>query len=292
MSGCCITPSPISVGAGIDDIEDNIMTMGGEVDGSPFDEPPLSDADPSTSDMYRMDAISFYRSFYRSSTGQIDKLNSSSSDTSAPKRVGAKFFARCPSDMFAADDSSTGQESRIECSEVSSLVNHKTVDKDSMKDTDGRDRFMFGKSNAFCTTVGDFNEFFCQPPSSYTSKPIPKPVIWKGYTSLKGACLEAFEDNVAEAPFCKTDSHEQNEVQSLGTTSSTVEVQEVTSEQSFFEAQSIQDYLDLCKITAHHFLKSRIFVDDPEIRTSKDTRSDCDSVDDSTILSSVSATAE
>lgn len=291
MSGCCVNPSPIAVREGIDDIEDNTMMMGGEVDASPFDEPPLSDADPSTSDMYRMDAISFYRSFYSSSTGQIDKLNLSSTDASTPKRVGAKFFALCPSDMFAADDSSTGQESRTERSEVSSLINPKIVDKDSMKDTDERDRFVFGKSKAFCTTVGDFNEFFCLSPSSYTSKPLPKPVIWKGYTSLKGACLEAFEDNVVKAPFCKTDSNEQNELQSLGTASSTVEVQDA-SEQSFFEAQSIQDYLDLCKITAHHFLKSRIFVDDPEIKTSKDTRSDCDSVDDSTILSCFSATAE
>ena len=247
-----------------------------------------------TQDKYRLDGCSFYQSSIQAPLGPIDEYKSKVMANTVPKRIDARtssMISLIGSRRFEHDDgSSVCEESRSEYSDVSSFIGTH-LGKTSIGESDQRNRRELGESSVCCTMVGDFNTFFCLPISSFRSKPLPKPIIWKDYTCLQAAWIDACEANFVDISFCKSGSRGKTLVQTepchevLSVDASTVIVQDdATNINNFFRVESWQEYIELAKMAARHFLKRRIFVDDSEINTSKDDVDDYDSAADSTIF--------
>ena len=299
------TPCPSSASTCNTDEEDILIRY--DIDDSPFDEPPLSKRcsfseimDGATQDKYRLDGYPFFQSSIQAQDGHTDEYNSKMIVNAVQKRLDTRKSSMCSSRIFDGDDGSSVCGSRSEYSDDSSFMGTLVIEKESNEEFDKRNRCNLG---GCCTMVGDFNTFLCLPISSFRSKPLPKPVIWKEYTCLQSACVDASaaipcEDNLEDISFCKRGSREKTRVQTepchevLSLDNSTIIMQDASNANYCFKVESLQRYLEFAKTSVDHFLKRRIFVDDPEINTSKEDVNDYDSMADSTIFSFVSATTE
>ena len=265
----------------IRDTFDDEIIMVRPIDDLPFDEPPHSGmrrGNPSRK--YSLDGYSFYQSSAQIDGGyivenrpiHISQRISKKPDpsTSLMHRYHSQIDDDCSSDAYGSDS---------ENSDISSFFNsfyeYPASESDSASDFDNS---QLSECHHCDAMVVNFQKFLGLPVSNYRSKPLPKPILWKSYTCFKGKCpdecpaateekedscdkdnvsLRKYENwhrNEGRTKFC-------NDVLSVDDTAS-----EITSNEAseFFQVNSLLEYLDCAKISAHDLLKRSIFVDDPE----------------------------
>lgn len=214
----------------------------------PFDEPPRLVMRISPSKKYKMEVHSFDQSSTtQTENGYIVENHS----TTLSKKLDPETSSICGS--YRSDDDDDGNSSA-----VSSFVSaYQTTEKESAQN--------------------NFDSFCGLPMSSYRSKPLrPKhPIVWKGYTCFRDTCLDA---SAAAAVSCdgyweRAEAARKpcNDASSVGTTiTSAITMEDAAHADDFFQSKSLQEYLEFLKISAHHFLKERIFVEDPDFYISND----------------------
>jgi hypothetical protein len=214
---------------------------------------------------YRLDGYSFYQSSTQTENGYIVENHSNT----LSKKLDPRTSSICGSYRSDDDDGSNSSAvcgSRDEHSGVSSFLSDcQITDKES---------------------VENFDSFCGLPMSNFRSKPLrPKPIVWKGYTCFRDTCLDA---SAAAAVSCdgyweRTEVHTKpcHDGSSVDTTiTSVVSMEDATHADDFFQSKSLQECLEFLKISAHHFLKRRMFVEDPDFYISNDDiiKDDFDSI--------------
>lgn len=215
----------------------------------PFDEPPSLVKQISPSRKYKLDGHSFYQS---SSTTQTENgyIVEHHSNTLS-KKLDPRTSSICGS--YRSDDDDDGNSSA-----VSSFVSdYQITDKESVQN--------------------NFDSICGLPMSSYRSKPLrPKhPIVWKGYTCFRDTCLDA--SAVAAVSYdgywerAEADRKPCRDASSVGTTlTGAVTMEDAAHADDFFLSKSLQECLEFLQISAYHFLKERIFVEDPDFYISND----------------------
>jgi hypothetical protein len=261
--------------------------MDEKTDDSPFDEPPHS---PST--IYRLDGHSFYQSPTRIENGCIVE-NPSKSILSAT--ISEKLDPRTTSGNTSCEfddeyeESITGSQSCGEHSDVSSFVSSCQLPGDEFN---SRTYHVFG------AMVLQFNKLFGLPISSFRSKPLPKPIVWRGYTCFRGnrhdvsgtTTLPCGEEKSGDISFRKSGDQQPNDINAKpfhcnshidDATSTSGSTYDDTNAHDYVAATSLQEYLEFMKVSVHHFLKRMIFVEDSDYNISNHGANDFDSIADS-----------
>ena len=266
---------------------------------APFDEPPqcginmrlsaTTSSSPSRNYKYRLDGCSFYQS---SAAAQTTKMISETLDPRASSS--SSCSSTCHSSDFDDGHSPVYYTYGYhdEQSEIWSLLatdsSQPATHNDSVSD-DASSHESASRSDpcAEChdcgaiAMTGDLNALMGVSNSSFRSKPLPKPIVWKEYTCFRmGACPDA-----PEAGCCQQEAHTRTAQSTDASSRSEAMVEEVDPFRGCHP--SLQEVLQDAKTSAQHFLKQRIFVDDSDCSVS-DNDSDGDDLDSITCTSTLS----
>lgn len=261
-------------------IDDKLIDR--NVDDSPFDEPPLPEARFDTSENCRLNGYSLY--------GVVVENHNKSNLHTMSEKLESIASSICSSYRFDDDDgSSVTFESRDENLDASSLFSSILIgDDESFNAISFRRNRSCPCEYHVCDGGGrDFNALCGFPMSSFQSKPLSKPKVWKGYTCFRGACpvasmatLSCEEDKFENWHCQRTDVDLQPCNDTLPSDGSSISalVEDAARAQYFFRTESVQEHLEFVKVFAHHFLKKKIFVQDPDFSISNDNVDDFDSI--------------
>ena len=242
---------------------------------SPFDEPPLLAMRFNPSTAYKLDSVSTNTDNDCIVEGGLKAVSNALS-----QELNRKISSAC-SLLDSEDSSSAFYGSHDEHSDASSFFSEY---QNAEKYNSHRRKNKWDLCDN--RTCGDLKTFCGLPTSSFRSKPLPKPVVWEGYTCFNGACLNSSKARVfpceekklggfsiCENELCrKPEVHTKYCCDALPSDASSDEVkmQGGTDVHYFFDGESLQEHIRFVKMTAHHFLKKRMFFDDPNYSGSKD----------------------
>ncbi len=259
-------------------------------DDSPFDEPPHSGVRYVRKSKYSLDGYSFYQSSSKLKNGYV--VND------GPMYISQSLTKNSvPSDptMHGYDtDDEEDDDTNTEYSDGSSFLSSYQM-RDNEKDNE------YSECHNFDAIALNLQTFLGLEVSSFRSKPLPKPVVWKGYTCFRGKWpYQSTADTVISprkrdapeiASLCCTDecgkkaNNNKNACEGVSPEGNQVETSSAATETGidaqphvFFDAKAPQEYLECATTSAHELLKSWIFTEDPDECNSKGEGDDSDSI--------------
>mmetsp|Transcript_16936 Transcript_16936/g.34958 ORF Transcript_16936/g.34958 Transcript_16936/m.34958 type:complete len:290 (+) Transcript_16936:99-968(+) len=252
-------------------------------DDAPFDEPRTSEMRNDAPAKYSLDGYSFYQS--------SSKMNDGYADDNGPRYISPMLPKNSDPVVHDYDsDDEGGNDTCTEDSDGSSFLS-------SYQGRDNDEDNELGECHDCDASamVSNLKSFCGLETSSFRSKPLPKPVVWKGYTCFRGKWPYVptantnssrneytFEDFslCTDTSWRPRDSRKScedivpvdtpSEVSSAAT--------ETDSHTHELYAKAPQEYLDCAQTSAHELLKSWIFTEDPDASNSNDNEDDSDSI--------------
>jgi len=272
------------------------MTVDWYIDNFPFDEPPNLGTRSRPIINYKLDSYSFYHSLSPTENSCINENYPTRITNTISKKLDSRmslaYDFRC---IYEDNDNNSICGSSDGHSDVSLFLSaHQIVDKDSVNDFYSR-RSKCGPCECYdCgTMVGNFNSLCELPMLNFRSKPLPKPVIWKGYTCFRGKCPDSsaaaglcHENKFGEVSVCQSGYWQDADIHSkfcqdamlTDPKYTCVALEDSTYTSDVFQGKSIQDYVEYAKTSTHQFLKRLIFVEDTDFYISNDNVEDFDSI--------------
>jgi len=250
-------------------------------DDSPFDEPPHSGIRYSRKSKYSLDGYSFYQS--------SSKLKNCYVVNDGPRYISQSLTKNSDPDptMHGYDtDDEEDNDTNTEYSDGSSFLS-------SYQMRDNEEDIEYGECHNFDAIALNLQTFCGLEVSSFRSKPLPKPVVWKGYTCFRGkwpyqstadTVISPRNNDASEyASLCESKTNNAcQDVSSEGnqgeTSSAATETGIDAQPQDFFNASAPQEYLECATTSAHELLKSWIFAEDPDECNSKGEGDESDSI--------------
>jgi len=258
------------------------------MDDSPFDEPPFQKGNrhkKAPRRKYSLDGYSFYQSSAQIEDGYMVE--------NRPVYISQTFSqSDNPAASLMPNAHGANDDHESSDSEMSSFLGtyQGPADDDSCSECEGSELGDCHHCDVDAMVI-NFQAICGLPVSNYRSKPLPKPIVWKGYTCLRSSDSDAppatedsrNEENKRSKGALRKyeDWHKSNEGRTDASNdglSSEDSKSEITCEEAsqdeqhgdFFQSTVVQEYLDYAKETAQDFLKNSIFLDDPDVFVGKD----------------------
>ena len=263
----------------------NDMLILHDVDDSPFDEPPVSGIKFNHFTKYTLDGYSFYQPTTQTQNGHVIEYNSRFISKTLSQKIDPRTSSQCDISLRTDNNGdSTACESR---NEYSSLIStHQNEDNGSVNKLKKIKRCGLVQCHVCGEAIESLRTCFGFSMSNFRSKPLPKPIVWKDYTCLKGTYLDSAgtsscRDNCIDVSLCKTKLSEMPGVQNppchKASNSDSTSFTGVIQDTKESLVRPVQAYLESFKVSA-----------DPESKTSNNAVEDCESTAYGTISSEFS----